>query len=75
MMAGAGWDPGALARYIECEQPAADSRKPGTMSRVFSPLPLRDERVAALRKAIGDLPPRDSKPSPEFAAIQAEVRR
>jgi predicted Zn-dependent protease len=74
VMAGAGWDPGALARYIEREQPAADPRKPGTTSRVFSTLPPRDERLAALKKAIDNLPPRDYAPSPEFAPIQAEVR-
>jgi predicted Zn-dependent protease len=75
MMAGAGWDPEALARYIEREQPVADPRMPGSGSQVFSSLPPRDERVAALRKAIGDLPPRAYSPSPEFTAIQAEARR
>ena len=74
MMADAGWDPEALARYIEREQ-TPNPRMPGAESRVFSPLPPREERVAALRKAIGNLPPRDHSPSPEFADVQAGVRR
>jgi predicted Zn-dependent protease len=75
MMAGAGWDPGALARYIEREQSVPDPRKPGTAPRVFAPLPPRDDRVAAIRQTAGNLPPRDYSTSPEFAAVQAEVRR
>jgi predicted Zn-dependent protease len=74
MMADAGWDPEALARYIEREQ-VPDPRRPGTESRVFSPLPPREERVAAIRKAIGNLPPRGYSPSPGFAVVQTEVRR
>jgi predicted Zn-dependent protease len=69
-MAAAGWDPRAFARYIEREQPEVA----GT-ARVFSALPPRDERLAALRTLIGDLPPRDYSTSAEFVAVQSEVRR
>jgi predicted Zn-dependent protease len=71
MMAGAGWDPEALARYIEREQPSAGAQ----MAQVFSALPPAGERVAAIRKEIGALPLRDYAASPQFAAIQAEVSR
>jgi beta-barrel assembly-enhancing protease len=75
MMARAGWDPEALVRYIEREQPEPDPRKPGTKARIFSSLPAREERLAALRKALEDLHPQGNSPSPEFAAVQADVRR
>jgi predicted Zn-dependent protease len=69
-MAGAGWDPEGLVRYIGREQPSAD-----TAAAVFSALPPREERISALRKEIGNSPPRAYSTSAEFAAVQAEVRR
>jgi predicted Zn-dependent protease len=71
MMAGAGWDPKALVGYIEREQPSAYT----VTAAVFSALPPLEERIADLRKSIGNLAPRDYSTSAEFAAIQAEVRR
>lgn len=71
MMAGAGWDPGALARYLEREQPSED----GAARNTLSPLPERSARVAALRQTIQELPPRQYSTAGEFTTIQAEVRR
>lgn len=71
MMAGAGCDPDALVRYIGRVQPPPDQ----TTSKLFSPLPERDERVAAMRQAIQELPPRAYSPGKEFPPIQDEVRR
>ncbi|HUP02372.1 MAG TPA: M48 family metalloprotease [Bryobacteraceae bacterium] len=75
MMARAGWDPEALARYIEREQPAGDPPISGVAPRLPSALPPRDERAASLRKEIANLPRRDYSVSAEFAAVQNEVRR
>ncbi len=70
MMAAAGWDPETLARYIEREQAPPNA----PTDTVFSPLPDRNVRVVAIRKAIGNLPAREYSTSAEFTAIQAEVR-
>lgn len=68
----AGFDPTALLRYVERGRPAA----PGTVARVFSPLPERGQRVAALRLAIARLPgARYTEAGAEFAAVRDEVRR
>ena len=71
MMAGAGCDPDALVRYIGRVQAPTDA----TRSKVFSPLPDRDQRVAAMQHAIEDLPPRAYSSGEEFPPIQDEVRR
>ena len=71
MMAGAGCDPDALARYIGRVQAPADA----TRSKAFSPLPERDQRVAAMQHAIQDLPARAYSSGEEFPPIQDEVRR
>jgi len=67
MMSDAGYDPAALAGYIEREQ-APDDPQP----KPFSPLPQRSERVAAIRALITD---RAYPDHPGFAAMQDEVRR
>ncbi|HYW46304.1 MAG TPA: M48 family metalloprotease [Bryobacteraceae bacterium] len=68
LMAGAGWDPAALARYIERVQPAGQPA-------MTSPLPARDLRVAALNEAIGALPAASYEVGEGLGAIQEEVRR
>jgi len=50
-MAAAGYDPAALVRYIERVQ-APDEVQP----KMLSGLPLRSQRVEAIRAVIGDLP-------------------
>ena len=67
-MAKAGWDPEALARYIEREQAPSKAQS-------FSTLPDREARVATIRKAMVALPPREYSTAAEFPAIQAEVHR
>jgi predicted Zn-dependent protease len=70
-MAAAGWDPAALARYIERAQPADELTKPKT----WQALPLRSARLTAIQAAIADLPAQAYGPHEKFAAIQEEVRR
>jgi predicted Zn-dependent protease len=67
MMSDAGYDPAALARYIEREQ-APDDPQP----KPFSPIPERSERVAAIRAIVTG---RVYPDHPGFTAIQDEVRR
>jgi len=71
MMAGAGCDPDALVRYIGRVQAPPDA----TGSKVFSPLPDRDQRITAMQHAIGNLPARAYSSGEEFPPIQDEVRR
>jgi len=73
MMWLADFDPSALVRYIGRVQESS----PGTTSRVFSPLPTREERVSRMETEIQKLPERTyAAPDPnEFETIQAEVRR
>ena len=71
-LAHAGFDPTALVRYIERILPAS----PGTLPKVFSPLPERDQRIAALSVAIARLPQTSyAEPGTEFAAVRDEVVR
>jgi beta-barrel assembly-enhancing protease len=65
LLSRAGFDPAALLRYVERVQPLDRSR---------SPFPARADRIAALQKAIGDLPPASYSESDEFYAIQEQVR-
>jgi predicted Zn-dependent protease len=69
-MAGAGYDPAALARYLERAQPAALAE-----SKMYSPFPDRAQRLATIRTAIGELPAQNYARHPGFDAVQAEVRR
>ena len=66
-MAAAGFDPAALARYLE------RARLPGNERSV---LPLPADRVAAIEQAIRDLPVKKYVSSNgEFDRIQALLRR
>src|SRR6476660_7678644 len=70
MTSGAGYDPRALVRYIGRVQPEDNAR-----SKVFSPIPARDLRIADMEKAIQELPLKTYSSSDEFPRIQNEVRR
>lgn len=65
--ATAGFDPQALVRYIDRTQ--VDSR-----SKVFSPMPLRSERVEKIQRSIDTLPERHYTSSDEFLEIQKLLR-
>jgi predicted Zn-dependent protease len=66
LIARAGFDPGALARYI--------ARVEAPSSTASSVLPPRDERLAAMQSIIERFPVADSQvSSSEFLAIQREV--
>jgi predicted Zn-dependent protease len=69
-MAGAGFDPAALARYIGRVQP-----EQGSGPRVFSPLPAREQRVRAIEEVAGGMPARVYGTGDAFAAVREEVRR
>jgi predicted Zn-dependent protease len=70
LMAQSGFDPEALVRYIERVQPPV-----GNTAKAFSVLPDRDQRVAGIRHAIGNLPPSNyAAPGEEFLAVQREVQ-
>jgi predicted Zn-dependent protease len=70
-MAAAGYDPEALARYIDREQAPYD-RETGA---VLSPLPRRAERLEAIHAVIGKLPPQAYPPHEGLDKVQEEVRR
>ncbi len=68
-IARAGYDPLALARYIERVQP---DETPAAMSR----FPKRERRTDAIREAAGRLPQRDyTLTSSEFERVRGEVGR
>jgi predicted Zn-dependent protease len=71
MLAAAGYDPTALLRYIQREQPE-DSPKPA-----FSCLPTLTARVEKISEAIRSTPPRSEWliSSQEFQQVQESVRR
>lgn len=66
-MSAAGFDPLALLDYIERVQP---------VNAIFTPLPPRAERIAALEKTIRELPSRASfiEDSSEFSMARALAR-
>jgi predicted Zn-dependent protease len=72
-LARAGFDPNALVRYVERVQ----VQPTGPMSKVYSPIPDRDERITALLAAIQKLPKVDYAvaPTDEFATARHEARR
>ncbi len=71
MMDGAGYDPGALLRYVDRVQPASTDAPP-----TRSGLPSHDERIAALEQAIQALPATTYVSSnEEFEQVQEEIRR
>ena len=61
ILAASGYDPAALLRYISRVQPEATGQ-----AIVFSAMPARDERIAAIKKAIQKLD--------DFSRIQDAVR-
>ncbi len=67
MMSGAGFDPKALVSYITRVQLS-------DRSRMGSPLPARDERIASMEKAIQELPQRAYVSGDEFHLIQDAVQ-
>jgi predicted Zn-dependent protease len=70
-MSEAGYDPEALPSYLARVQPPA-----ARSAKVFSALPDRDTRVAAIRQVIEELPARTYAPvdPDEFSRIQEQVR-
>lgn len=70
-MAALGYDPAALARFIDRTQAAYDQYR----NRVTSPLPLRTERIAAIQEVIASLPAQSYSPHTGFDRIQDDVRR
>jgi predicted Zn-dependent protease len=70
-MPAAGYDPEALARYIDREQASDDSQT----GSVLSPLPRPAERLEAIHAVIGKLPPQAYPPHEGLDKVQEEVRR
>jgi predicted Zn-dependent protease len=72
-MAQAGFDPKALVRYTEREQPVPLDER----SVELSPIPSRDQRVAAMTSIIEGLKATNypARADGEFAAAREEVRR
>jgi predicted Zn-dependent protease len=69
-LSSAGYDPQALARYIERVQPADPP-----LRNPMTPYPAKDQRLAALQAAIQQLPPATYSAHPGIDAIQREVAR
>jgi len=69
-MAAAGWDPAALARYIERVQATYDAQP-----AAWRALPRTAQRVEAIQTVIDALPPQVYGPHEGLEAIQQEVRR
>src|ERR1035437_1967841 len=70
ILSAAGYDPQALARYIERVQSADPS-----LRNPMAPYPDKDQRLAALQAAIRQLPPAAYTAHPGLDAIQREVTR
>jgi predicted Zn-dependent protease len=70
ILSTAGYDPQALARYIERVQPA-DPPQPNAKA----PYPGKEQRLAALQAAIRLLPPATYSPHPGLDAIHQDVTR
>jgi predicted Zn-dependent protease len=69
-LSSAGYDPQALARYIERVQPADPA-----LRNPMAPYPDKDQRLAALQAAIRQLPPATYSAHPGLDAIQQEVTK
>ncbi len=68
VMAAAGYDPAALAGYIE--------RTPtGQVPARFSPFPPRAARIEAIKQAISELPPAGYNSRDNLSSVQDLVRR
>jgi predicted Zn-dependent protease len=70
-MSTAGYDPEALARYIDREQASYDEHS----QKISSPLPRRAQRLAAIHAAIGGAPTQVYPPHEGLDKVQEEVRR
>ncbi len=70
ILCSAGYDPQALARYIERVQPADPP-----LPNVMAPCPDKDKRLAALQDAIRQLPPATYSAHPGLDAIHQDVTR
>ena len=68
ILSSAGYDPHALARYIERVQPADPPLRNAT-----APYPDKDQRLAALQSAIRQLPPATYAAHPALDAIHQDV--
>jgi predicted Zn-dependent protease len=68
ILSAAGYDPQALARYIERVQPADPP-----LRNAMAPYPDKDQRLAALQAAIGQLPPATYSAHPGLDAIHQDV--
>jgi predicted Zn-dependent protease len=68
ILSSAGYDPQALARYIERAQPADPPLRNAT-----APYPDKDQRLAALQSAIRQLPAATYAAHPALDAIQRDV--
>jgi predicted Zn-dependent protease len=68
MLSAAGYDPQALARYIERVQPADPP-----LRNAMAPYPDKDQRLAALQAAIRQLPPATYSAHSGLDPIQQEV--
>jgi predicted Zn-dependent protease len=66
--ADSGFDPRALLAFIE------RTYKDEKQTRIESALPPRDQRLAALRRAIDDLPAHAYEPREGFERIQEALR-
>jgi predicted Zn-dependent protease len=69
-MAATGYDPTALARYIERVQ-SPDEAQP----KMWSALPARSQRLDAIREVINGLGAKAYEPHEGMAQVQEEVRR
>jgi predicted Zn-dependent protease len=70
-MSAAGYDPGALARYVAREQVSYDEYS----QKIFSSLPRRTQRLAAIYAVIGELPAQVYPSHKGLEKIQEEVQR
>jgi predicted Zn-dependent protease len=70
-MAAEGYDPAALARYVEREQASYDAHS----NTAFSAFPRSALRVEAIREVNAALPSQEYGPHDEFPKMQETVRR
>ena len=68
ILSSAGYDPQALARYIERVQPADPQ-----LRNAMAPYPDKDQRLAAIQSAIQQLPPATYPAHPALDAIHQDV--
>jgi predicted Zn-dependent protease len=69
-VSAAGYDPIGLLEYVRRTQSPATAR-----SSMYSILPSREDRIAALEEELADLPTGGRWSSSEFTAVQEKVRQ